>query len=384
MTIDPLHLLPPSDGTLGYVRIGEVPLDSGVVLPQVTIALQCWGRLNSDGSNIVLIEHALTGDSHVTGPHNALHPTPGWWPGMVGPGCPIDTDRWFVLCTNVLGGCRGTTGPSSLHPDGHYWGARFPAISIRDMVRAEAQLADKLGIERFAAIIGGSMGGAKTLEWMMMYPHRVASAGVLAVGPRASADQIGWQTTQILAITSDPAWQQGGYHGTGREPIMGLGIARRIAHLSYRSEYELDTRFANRPAPGEDPLGEDLSIQGRYSVQSYLDHQASKLIARFDACCYVLLTDALNRHDIGRDRGGIHAALQSCTVPAVICAVDTDRLYPLRQIAEIAEHLPHCSGMTVIKSQKGHDGFLAESEQTAAVLHATLDLALQDDRVRTI
>ena len=173
-------------------------------------------------------------------------------------------------------------------------------------VRAEAQLADLLGIRRFAAVIGGSMGGARALEWMMMYPQRVAAAGVLAVGPRASADQIGWQTTQILAITADPAWQQGGYHGTGREPTMSLGIARRIAHLSYRSEQELDRRFSNRPAPGEDPIGEDLSMQGRYAVQSYLDHQASKLIARFDACCYVLLTDALNRHDIGRDLSLIH------------------------------------------------------------------------------
>lgn len=381
-TPDPQRLLPPGDGTMGYVRIGDLTLDSGVVLPQITIALQCWGTMNKDGSNVVLIEHALTGDSHVVGPQDATHPTPGWWPGMVGPGCPIDTNKWFVICTNTLGGCRGTTGPSSLHPDGHYWGARFPAISIRDMVRAEAKLADILGIERFASIIGGSMGGARTLEWMIMYPERVASAGVLAVGSRASADQIGWQTTQILAITSDPAWQQGGYHGTGREPIMGLGIARRIAHLSYRSEYELDTRFANRPAPGEDPIGEDLSMQGRYAVQSYLDHQASKLIARFDACCYVLLTDALNRHDIGRDRGGIQHVLQNCPVPAVICAVDTDRLYPLRQIEEIANNLPNCDGVEMIHSLKGHDGFLAEADQTAAILRKTMALAEADERVR--
>lgn len=165
----PHPLLPPADGTLGYVRIGDVLLDSGVLLPQVAIALQCWGTLNADASNIILIEHALTGDSHVVGPQDALHPTAGWWPGMVGPDCPIDTNRWFVICTNTLGGCRGTTGPSSLHPDGHYWGARFPAISIRDMVRAEAQLANILGIRRFAAVIGGSMGGARTLELSLIH-----------------------------------------------------------------------------------------------------------------------------------------------------------------------------------------------------------------------
>ena len=372
---DPISLLPPGDGTLGHVALGDLTLVTGVVLPGVTLAVQRWGRIAPDGSNVVLIEHALTGDTHVSGPVDSLHPTPGWWNGLLGPGLPLDTDRWCFLAVNALGGCRGSTGPSSLHPDGHYWGARFPALSVRDMVAAEAALLDRLGINRAAAVIGGSMGGARTLEWMVGHPERVGAACVLAVGARASADQIGLQTAQIMAITSDPHWQQGGYHGTGRTPVTGLGIARRIAHLSYRGESELDERFANRAQAGEDPRAEDLSIAGRFAVQSYLDHQAGKLVSRFDACSYVLLTDALNRHDVGLDRGGVEAALRGCPVPCVIGGVTTDRLYPLRQQAELAELLPGADPLVVIDSPAGHDGFLTEVEVVGPMLERVLELA---------
>ena len=380
---DPLALLPPGDGTLGHVAIGDITLVTGVVLPAVTLAVQRWGRINEDRSNVVLVEHALTGDSHVVGPVDSLHPTPGWWNGLVGPGLPLDTDRYCVVSVNVLGGCRGSTGPSSLHPDGHYWGARFPAVSVRDMVTSERMLADLLGIERWAAVIGGSMGGARTLEWMITHPERVRAACVLAVGARASADQIGIQTAQIMAVTSDPHWQQGGYHGTGRTPVTGLGIARRIAHLSYRGEVELDERFANRPQPGEDPRAEDLSMSGRFAVQSYLDHQAGKLVSRFDACTYVLLTDALNRHDVGLDRGGVDEALRTCPVPCVIGGVTTDRLYPLRQQAELAELLPAADPLVVIDSPAGHDGFLTEDDVVGPMLQRTMELSEQDSPERS-
>lgn len=381
---DGTALLPPPDGTLGHIPIGGMRLSSGASLPSVTLAVQRWGRINRDRSNVVLVEHALTGDSHVVGPMDSLHPTPGWWQGIVGPGLALDTDRWCVISTNVLGGCRGSTGPSSLHPDGHYWGARFPAIDIRDQVEAERKLADRLGIDRFAAVLGGSMGGARTLEWIVGHPDRVAAACVLAVGARATADQIGIQTAQILAVTSDPHWQQGGYHGTGRTPTTGLGIARRIAHLSYRAEDELDDRFGNLPQEGEDPRGEDLSIQGRYAVQSYLDYQAGKLIARFDPCTYVLLTDALNRHDVGLGRGGIDAALRACPVPTVVGGISSDRLYPLRLQREIADLLPNCQGLDIIPSDAGHDGFLTETEAVAALVGRTLRLAEADERVTAL
>ena len=221
-------------GERQFQLLGDLQLESGTVLPEVTLAYESWGQLSPDASNVILVLHALTGDSHVRGPAGPAHPSPGWWESVVGPGLPLDTDRYCVVSVNVLGGCRGSTGPSSLHPDGHYWGARFPAVSVRDMVTSERMLADLLGIERWAAVIGGSMGGARTLEWMITHPERVRAACVLAVGARASADQIGIQTAQIMAVTSDPHWQQGGYHGTGRTPVTGLGIARRIAHLSYR------------------------------------------------------------------------------------------------------------------------------------------------------
>lgn len=361
---------PTPDGRLTPISIGSLTLENGAVLPEVTLAVQVWGEPNETRDNVVLIEHALTGDSHVTGPADAEHPSPGWWDGMIGPGAPIDTDEWCVLASNVLGGCRGTTGPGSLASDGRPWGSRFPEISIRDQVAAEVALADRLGIDRFASVIGGSMGGMRTLEWIIGHPTRVTSALVLAVGARASADQIGTQTTQIAAITSDPNWQGGDYHDTERRPEAGLGIARRIAHLSYRTEGELDARFANAAQDGEDPWR-----GGRYSVQSYLEHQAAKLVARFDPATYVLLSEAMNRHDVGRDRGGIEAALASSTVPAIVGGVDSDRLYPLRQQEEIATHLGGCEGLRVVHSRDGHDGFLTEAEWVTGLLEETMALA---------
>lgn len=362
--------LPPADGTLGKLAIGDLVLESGETLPDVTIAVQRWGNLSPARDNVVLIEHALTGDSHVTGPAGPDHPSPGWWSGMVGPGSPIDTDRWCVVSTNVLGGCRGTTGPGTPAPDGKAWGSRFPLITVRDQVTAEAVLFDILGIETLAAVTGGSMGGMRTLEWIVMYPERVRSSLVLATGARATADQIGTQTTQILAVTSDPDWQNGDYYGTGRIPETGLGIARRIAHLTYRTEHELDSRFGNLPQDGEDPWA-----GGRYSVQSYLDHQARKLVGRFDPGTYVVLSDVMNRHDVGRGRGGVEAALASTSVPTIVGGVDSDRLYPLRLQQQIADLLPGSGDLRVLVSRDGHDGFLTEADEVAKLLGELMELA---------
>ncbi|MFJ1460032.1 homoserine O-acetyltransferase [Nocardia sp. N2S4-5] len=362
-------LLPPPDGTLGTLALGAVRLENGAVIPEVELAVQRWGELSPDADNVVLIEHALTGDSHVVGPQDEVHPLPGWWDGVVGPGAPLDTDQWCVIATNVLGGCQGSTGPSSLAPDGKPWGARFPEISIRDQVTAEVALCDLLGIERLAAVVGGSMGGMRVLEWMVGYPQRVEAALVLAVGARATADQIGTQTTQIAAIQADPNWQGGNYHGTGRAPTAGLGIARRIAHLSYRTEFELDHRFENHAQDDEDPRD-----GGRYAVQSYLEYQAQKLVHRFDAATYVLLTEAMNRHDVGRGRGGITAALAATPVPCIVGGVDSDRLYPLRTQQELADLLPGCRGLEVVHSRDGHDGFLTETEAVGKLLVETMEL----------
>ena len=237
----------------GWSSIGSLRLESGVVLDEAHIAVQRWGELSPQRDNVVMVLHALTGDSHVTGPAGAGHPTAGWWDGLIGPGAPIDTDRWCAVATNALGGCRGSTGPGSLSRDGKPWGSRFPAISIRDQVQADIATLAALGITEVAAVVGGSMGGARALEWMVGYPDQVGAGLLLAVGARATADQIGTQSTQIAAIKADPDWQGGDYHGTGRSPEAGLAIARRIAHLTYRGEAELDRRFANDAQDGENP-----------------------------------------------------------------------------------------------------------------------------------
>ncbi len=363
-------LLPPPDGRVGVVAIGDVTLENGAVVPDVRLAVQRWGELSPTLDNVVLVEHALTGDSHVVGGPDGA---PGWWEGMVGPGAPIDTDEWCVIATNVLGGCKGSTGPASLAPDGKPWGARFPDLTIRDQVTAEAQLFDVLGIERLGAVVGGSMGGMRVLEWIIGLPERVSAALVLAVGARATADQIGTQTTQMAVITTDPDWQGGDYHGTGRAPMTGMGLARRIAHLTYRTDGELDHRFANKAQGDEDPWN-----GGRYAVQSYLEHQADKLCQRFDPATYVLLSEAMNRHDVGRGRGGIAAALASTPVPCVVGGVDSDRLYPLNTQAELAEGLPGCAGLEIVHSRDGHDGFLTEAAAVSKLLTETMRLAREN------
>lgn len=348
-----------------------LPLESGDTLPGFRLAYETWGTLAPDRSNAVLVLHALTGDSHVAGPIEPGHPTPGWWDGLVGTGKVLDPDRYFVVAPNVLGGCQGSTGPASPHPaDGRPWGSRFPYLTVRDQVAAEAVLADALGIDRWAAVLGGSMGGMRSLEWAVDRPDRVAAVLVLAAPARTSAEQIAWSWPQLVAIDQDPGWHGGDYHHlpAGAGPHAGLGVARRIAHVTYRSEGELRLRFGREPQPGEDPAGD-----GRYSVESYLDHHATKLVHRFDAGSYVTLVRAMNSHDVGRDRGGLAAALRRVTARTLVAGVDSDRLYPMYQQAEIAAGLPGDEPLRVISSPHGHDAFLIEVDQIAKLLGELLD-----------
>lgn len=372
ITEEPLvHTQPlPAEGEIAVVDIGPLTLENGTVLPDVSIAVQRWGELSPNRDNVVMVLHALTGDSHITGPAGDGHPTPGWWNGVAGPGAPIDTDRWCAISTNVLGGCRGSTGPSSPGPDGLPWGSRFPEITIRDQVEADRAALAALGITGVAAVAGGSMGGARALEWIVSHPDEVRAALVLAVGARATADQIGTQCTQVAAIKADLDWQGGDYHGTGRAPNAGMEIARRFAHLTYRGEEELDTRFGNDAQDGEDP-----GAGGRYAVQSYLEYQGGKLAGRFDASTYVTLSDSLSSHDVGRGRGGVRAALQGCPVPVIVGGITSDRLYPIRLQEELAEWLPGCTGLEVVDSIYGHDGFLVETEVVGKLVRRTLELA---------
>ncbi len=354
-------------GRRQFVDVGTLALEARGALPDVRVAYETWGTLNAARDNAVLVLHALTGDSHVAGPAGDGHPTAGWWDALVGPGRPLDTDTWFVVAPNVLGGCQGTTGPSSVATDGRAWGSRFPFLTVRDQVEAEVRLADHLGVGTWAGVIGGSMGGMRVLEWAVSHPERVSTAVVLASSAYASAEQIAWCEPQLLAIRCDPAWQ-GGDYGDGPGPQAGLGIARRIAHVTYRSETELAERFGRVPQGDEQPIGGG----GRYAVESYLDHHADKLARRFDPRSYVVLTEAMNSHDLGRGRGGVGAALSRVTADLVVAAVDSDRLYPPRLSDEIVGLRPGGRPVQTVTSPYGHDGFLIETHQVGGIVRAAL------------
>ncbi len=351
----------PADGTARrYAEIGDLELESGASLPNVEVAYQTWGSLNAARDNAVLVLHALTGDSHVVGPAGPQQPTPGWWDGLIGPEAPLD-ESYFVVAANVLGGCRGTTGPSTPAADGRPWGSRFPRITVRDQVAAEVALADLLGIESFAAVIGGSKGGMRVLEWAVVQPGRVRRAIAIATCASFSADQIAWSAAQLAAIRADPTFAGGDYYD-GPAPLAGMAVARQIAHITYRSAGELGVRFGRNPQDGEDP-----AHGGRYAVQSYLDHHGEKLGRRFDPNSYVVLTEAMMSHDLGRGRGGVAAALDLIEAELTVAVVDSDRLFLPAQGAELATAAT-ARPLITMTSPYGHDGFLLETGQVSAVI----------------
>ena len=349
-----------------FLDLGPLELEAGGRLPEVRLAYETWGTLNEARDNAVLVEHALTGDSHVYGPTGPGHLTSGWWETLVGPGAPIDTERYFVVCANVLGGCQGTTGPASIAPDGRPWGSRFPYVTQRDQVTTEIALSDALGINAWALIVGASMGGMRVLEWGIMAPARARRLAVIAATAESSADQIAWAHPQLTAIRLDPNFRGGDYYDAapGEGPHRGLGIARQIAHTTYRSASELDTRFGREPQGGERPIGGG----GRFTVQSYLDHHGEKLARRFDANSYLVLTESVLSHDIGRDRGSVEAALAQITARTLVVAVETDRLYLTDQLERIAAGIPGAGRAHVLHSHEGHDGFLVEFQQLGTLV----------------
>jgi homoserine O-acetyltransferase/O-succinyltransferase len=356
-------------GDRSFVAIGTLELERGGSLPAVTIAYETWGELNPAGDNAVLVLHALTGDSHVVGPAGPGHPTAGWWSGVVGAGKALDPARWFIVAPNMLGGCQGSTGPASLAPDGAEWGSRFPYLTIRDQVAAQRAVMAELGIPGWALVVGGSMGGMQVLEWGIAHPDRVERMAVLAAPPATSADQIALNSVQLEAIHMDPAFASGDYYDAedGEGPHRGLGLARRMALLTYRSPVELDDRFGRSWQSGVTPLGGE----GVFAVESYLGFHGNKFTRRFDANSYVTLVNAMSSHDVGRDRGGIAAALGRATVTALVLGIDTDRLYPVVGQRVIARHLPeNIDGdePLVITSPFGHDAFLIEDELVGAQL----------------
>jgi homoserine O-acetyltransferase/O-succinyltransferase len=342
-------------------------LEAGGRLDRVDVAYETWGTLAADASNAVLVLHALTGDSHATGPGGPGHRQAGWWSTIIGPAAPLDTDELFVVAPNVLGGCQGTTGPGSDAADGRPYGSRFPVVTPRDQVAVEAALADALGIECWAAVVGGSMGGMRALEWAVGFPARVARAIVIAVGAAATAEQIGLCSLQTRVIRADPQFANGDYYGRGEGPELGMAIARGIGQVGYRSEPELDERFGRRAQDDEEPLA-----GGRYAIESYLEHQGDSLDARFDANTYIVLSEAMNHHDVGRGRGGIASALARIEAEVTVAGISSDRLYPLRLQREIAAGLSRPTDIEVIHSMVGHDGFLVEQDALGKIIRHAL------------
>jgi len=348
-------------GNRQFASLGAMTLERGGELPAVRVAYETAGTLNSARDNAVLVVHALTGDSHVMGDPGPGHPTVGWWNDIVGSGKAIDTDRWFVVAPNMLGGCQGTTGPASPAPDGVEWGARFPFVTIRDQVAVQLALTDHLGIERWAAVIGGSMGGMQSLEWAVSYPDRLDRVAVLAAPAFCNADAIALNALQAEAVRMDPAFADGDYYeaADGDGPHRGLALARRMALHSYRSPTELNDRFERSWQSGVSPLGGG----GRYAVESYFDFHGNKFTRRFDANSYLTLVGAMSSHDVGRGRGGTAKALSMATARALVLGIESDRLYPVEEQHRIASHLPgnlDGDAAHIISSPFGHDGFLIE------------------------
>ncbi|MET1053523.1 MAG: homoserine O-acetyltransferase [Mycetocola sp.] len=359
-----------------FADLGPFDFETGGHLPHLRLAYETHGTLNEARDNAVLITHALTGDSHVRGDAGHGHATAGWWGAIVGPGLAIDTDEWFVVTPNMLGGCQGSTGPASFAPDGVEWGSRFPYTTVRDQVAAQALLADALGIDRWGAVVGGSVGGMHALEWAVTHPDRVARLAVLAAPPRTTADQVALNSVQIEAIRMDPQFAGGAYYDAhdGDGPHRGLALARRMALLNYRSPSELNERFGRTWQSAISPYGDG----GKFAVESYIDFHGNKFTRRFDANSYITLVEAMNSHDIGRGRGGIDDALGRVTATTLVLGIDSDRLFPLEGQETIAAGIRSNIDGTVpavITSDYGHDGFLIEFEAVSAHLSRLLESA---------
>ncbi|HQT63011.1 MAG: homoserine O-acetyltransferase [Acidocella sp. 20-57-95] len=344
-------------------------LDCGRHLNKLTVAYRTYGSLNAARSNAVLICHALTGDQYVAEPH-PITGKPGWWEAIVGPGRPVDTDKYFVVCANVLGGCMGSTGPRSPHderPD-EPWGVEFPPVTIADMVRAQKKLVDYLGIARLFAVVGGSMGGMQTLAWAALYPQSVFAAVPVAAASYHSAQNIAFHEIGRQAIAADPFFYGGRYWAEGVIPARGLAVARMTAHITYVSEAALTRKFGRKLQGAS-----DLLIGDRFEVESYLEHQGSSFVRRFDANSYLTITRAMDLFDLAADYGGNLAdAFAGTPTRFLLVSFSSDWLFPTAQSRAIAKALNHVAAnvsFVEIASDKGHDAFLLDEPD----FHRTLN-----------
>ncbi|PSM15864.1 homoserine O-acetyltransferase [Nitratireductor sp. StC3] len=361
------------------VRFGPdrpLSLDSGKILSPFQIAYETYGALNPARSNAILICHALTGDQYVAS-RNPITGKPGWWESLVGPGKVIDTDRFFVICSNVIGGCLGSTGPASLNPEtGRAYGLDLPIITIGDMVRAQTMLVDELGIDRLFSVIGGSMGGMQVLEWAASYPERVFTALPIAAGARHSAQNIAFHEVGRQAVMADPEWCGGRYIEEGRRPEKGLAVARMAAHITYLSEAALHRKFGRNLQDRETlTFGFDADFQ----IESYLRHQGMTFVDRFDANSYLYMTRAMDYFDLAADRGGRLAdAFRKTETRFCLVSFTSDWLFPTAESRAVVRAL-NAAGASVsfveIETDRGHDAFLLEEPEFFAAVGGFLDSA---------
>jgi homoserine O-acetyltransferase/O-succinyltransferase len=366
----------PSSPCIRFGLDRPLVMDAGVLLAPWQIAYQTYGQLNEARSNAVLVCHALTGDQHVANRHPVTG-KPGWWEIMVGPGRPIDTDRFFVICPNVLGACMGTTGPASLDPvTGQPRGLDMPVVTIRDMVRAQAALIDHLGIETLLAAVGGSMGGMQVLQWAASYPERVFSAMPLAAAARHSAQNIAFHEVGRQAVMADPEWHGGRYLQKAVRPSKGLAVARMAAHITYLSEPALHRKFGRSFQDRDAPT---FSFDADFQVESYLRHQGSSFVERFDANAYLYLTRAMDYFDLAADYGGSLAnAFKGTKTRFCLVSFTSDWLFPTAGSRAIV-HALNAAGASVsfveVESDKGHDAFLLDEPELFATTRGFLNAA---------
>ncbi len=349
-------------------------LDSGAVLPVYDLCFETYGALNAARSNAVLVCHALSGDHHAAGYHHAEDRKPGWWDNCIGPGKPIDTNHFFVVCPNNLGGCGGSTGPLSVRPgSGKRYGPDFPIVTVRDWVESQARLADVLGIECWAAVIGGSLGGMQVLQWAMDYPARLRHALVIAAAPRLSTQNIAFNEIARQAIRSDPAFHGGHYYEHDVVPEHGLKLARMIGHITYLSDDVLHTRFGRELREGKISFGYDVEFE----IESYLRHQGESFVGRFDANTYLLMTRALDYFDPAQAHGGdLTRAVSGCQARFLVISFTSDWRFSPARSREIVRALLDCDhdvSYVEIESDLGHDSFLLPIEQYHKVLRVYFD-----------
>lgn len=351
---------------------GGLSLEGGGRLKELQVAYESYGSLSRDKSNVVFICHALSGDAHVAGYHTLEDKHPGWWDEMVGPGKGIDTKAYHVICANILGGCKGTTGPGALNPDtGAPYGSLFPAITIRDIVRVHHLLLQHLGIQHLHAVVGGSFGGMQVLEWSILFPDFVSNCICIASAASLSAQALAFDIVGREVITSDPAWAGGDFYGTGRLPSDGLAAARMIGHITYLSPEIMNAKFGRRKRsrPSQD------RFQTLFEVESYLQHQGEKFVERFDSNSYLHITHAMDAYDLAEQYGDLPSAFRKVHARFLVVALSSDWLFPPEQSLEIANSLAQAGkrvSYILIKAPTGHDAFLVDIGHLSQAIHAFL------------